>query len=186
MLEGPRATAAGKSVFFMKCKAMKKIKLLSVDAIKAIYEREMAKQGLPADCDETKLAEIVRNVEQIIPPGVAGKPSGARDSMPFYFLLFWMLVFSTAQAGPIPVPDLDQLKAYATAVTEEGLSLKALNYVQDTRKCPHVTALSYDREADRFYWQGPVTGKLISMDRERFFREIWSLYSDWCDQHNCD
>ena len=70
MLEGPRATAAGKSVFFMKCKAMEKIKLLSVDAIKAIYEREMAKQGLPADCDETKLAEIVRNVEQIIPPGV--------------------------------------------------------------------------------------------------------------------
>ena len=36
MLEGPRATAAGKSVFFMKCKAMEKIKLLSVDAIKAI------------------------------------------------------------------------------------------------------------------------------------------------------
>ena len=49
---------------------MKKIKLLSVDAIKAIYEREMAKKGLPADCDETKLAEIVRNVEKVIPPGV--------------------------------------------------------------------------------------------------------------------
>ena len=48
---------------------MKKIKLLSVDAIKAIYEREMAKKGLPADCDETKLAEIVRNVEKVIPPG---------------------------------------------------------------------------------------------------------------------
>lgn len=49
---------------------MKKIKLLSVDAIKAIYEREMAKKGLPADCDETKLAEIVRNVEKAISPGV--------------------------------------------------------------------------------------------------------------------
>ena len=49
---------------------MKKIRLLSVDAIKAIYEREMAKKGLPADCDETKLAEIVRNVEKVIPPGV--------------------------------------------------------------------------------------------------------------------
>jgi len=49
---------------------MKKIKLLSVDAIKAIYEREMAKKGLPADCDETKLAEIVRNVEKVISPGV--------------------------------------------------------------------------------------------------------------------
>ena len=49
---------------------MQKIKLLSVDAIKAIYEREMAKKGLPADCDETKLAEIVRNVEKVIPPGV--------------------------------------------------------------------------------------------------------------------
>jgi hypothetical protein len=49
---------------------MKKIKLLSVDAIKAIYEREMAKKGLPADCDETKLAEVVRNVEKVIPPGV--------------------------------------------------------------------------------------------------------------------
>ena len=55
---------------FIKCKAMKKIRLLSVDAIKAIYEREMAKKGLPADCDETKLAEIVRNVEKVIPPGV--------------------------------------------------------------------------------------------------------------------
>jgi hypothetical protein len=30
----------------------------------------MAKKGLPADCDETKLAEIVRNVEKVIPPGV--------------------------------------------------------------------------------------------------------------------
>jgi hypothetical protein len=49
---------------------MKRIKLLSVDAIKAIYEREMAEKGLPADCDEIKLKEIVRNVEQIIPPGV--------------------------------------------------------------------------------------------------------------------
>ena len=49
---------------------MKKIKLLSVDAIKAIYEREMAKKGLPAECDETKLAEIVRNVEKVISPGV--------------------------------------------------------------------------------------------------------------------
>jgi hypothetical protein len=49
---------------------MKKIRLLSVDAIKAIYEREMAKKGLPADCDETKLADIVRNVEKVIPPGV--------------------------------------------------------------------------------------------------------------------
>jgi hypothetical protein len=49
---------------------MKKMRLLSVDAIKAIYEREMAKKGLPADCDETKLAEIVRNVEKVIPPGV--------------------------------------------------------------------------------------------------------------------
>jgi hypothetical protein len=49
---------------------MKKIRLLSVDAIKAIYEREMAKKGLPAECDETKLAEIVRNVEKVIPPGV--------------------------------------------------------------------------------------------------------------------
>jgi len=49
---------------------MKKIKLLSIDAIKAIYEREMAKKGLPADCDETKLAEIVRNVEKVISPGV--------------------------------------------------------------------------------------------------------------------
>ena len=38
--------------------------------MKAIYEREMAKKGLPANCDEMKLAEIVRNVEKAIPPGV--------------------------------------------------------------------------------------------------------------------
>jgi hypothetical protein len=49
---------------------MEKIRLLSVDAIKAIYEREMAKKGLPADCDEAKIEEIVRQVALHIPPGV--------------------------------------------------------------------------------------------------------------------
>jgi hypothetical protein len=48
----------------------RKIRLLSVDAIKAIYEREMAKKGLSADCDETKLEAIVKNVEMKIPPDV--------------------------------------------------------------------------------------------------------------------
>jgi hypothetical protein len=48
----------------------KKIRLLSADAMKAIYEREMAKKGLPADCDEAKLEAIVKEVEMKIPPGV--------------------------------------------------------------------------------------------------------------------
>jgi hypothetical protein len=47
-----------------------KIRLLSADAIKAIYEREMAKKGLPADCDEAKLEAIVKNLEMKMPPGV--------------------------------------------------------------------------------------------------------------------
>ena len=47
-----------------------KIRLLSADAIKAIYEREMAKKGLPADCDEAKLEAIVKDVEMHVPPDV--------------------------------------------------------------------------------------------------------------------
>ena len=47
-----------------------KIRLLSADAMKAIHEREMAKNGLPADCDEAKLEAIVKNLEMKIPPDV--------------------------------------------------------------------------------------------------------------------
>jgi hypothetical protein len=105
--------------------------------------------------------------------------------MPFILLLLLMLAFGKAQAG-YPLPDTGTLKDYASAVTEEGFSLKAFNFVQDTLHRPHVTEVRYDIETDRFYWQGPVTGKPMSMDRERFMTKIWSPYSRWCDQHNCD
>jgi hypothetical protein len=65
-----RRVAVGNRRGSSNVKAMKKIRLLSVDAMKAIYEREMTRKGLPADCDEMKLAEIVRNLEKAIPPGV--------------------------------------------------------------------------------------------------------------------
>jgi hypothetical protein len=106
--------------------------------------------------------------------------------MPFVLLLFLMLAVRQAQAGPIPVPDTDDLKAYATGITDDGLSLKAFNYVQDLQRRPHVEEIRYEPETDRFYWKGPVTGKLMSMDRERFMSEIWSPYSHWCDLHSSD
>jgi hypothetical protein len=50
-----------------------KIRLLSVDAIKAIYEQEIAKKRITAkvaDCDEAKLQKIVAHMESLIPPDV--------------------------------------------------------------------------------------------------------------------
>jgi hypothetical protein len=100
-------------------------------------------------------------------------------------LLLLMLAVGKAQAG-YPVPDTEALKAYVAAVTEEGLSLKAFNYVQDLQRRPHVAEVRYDIDTTAFIWKGPVTGKPMSMDRERFMTEIWSPYSHWCDLHNCD
>jgi hypothetical protein len=47
-----------------------KIRLLSVDAIKAIYERELAREGLEGTCDEAKLQQIVKDLEGRIPPDI--------------------------------------------------------------------------------------------------------------------
>jgi len=47
-----------------------KIRLLSVDAIKAIYEREPAREGLEGTCDEAKLFQIVKDLEGKMPPGI--------------------------------------------------------------------------------------------------------------------
>jgi hypothetical protein len=47
-----------------------KIRLLSVDAINAIYEREPARQGLEGTCDEAKLQQIVKNLGGKIPPDI--------------------------------------------------------------------------------------------------------------------
>jgi hypothetical protein len=91
--------------------------------------------------------------------------------MPFVLFLLLMLAVGQAQAGPIPVPDTETLQAYAVGVTNDGLSLKAFNYVQDTLGRPHVEEVRY---------------KPMSMDRERFMTEIWSPYSHWCDLHNSD
>jgi hypothetical protein len=90
------------------------------------------------------------------------------------FLLLLLFAVGEAQAGPIPVPDTDDLKAYAVGVTEHGQSLKAFNFVQDSLYRPHLSAITYDPASDRFYWKGPVNGKSMSMDREQFFIEIWS------------
>jgi hypothetical protein len=77
-----------------------------------------------------------------------------------------------AQAGPIPVPDTDTLKAYAASVTQDGQSLAAFNYVQDTLGRPHVEEIRYDSDTDRLYWKGPRTGKEMSMDRERLKNRV--------------
>jgi hypothetical protein len=102
--------------------------------------------------------------------------------MPFVLLLLLMLGVRQAQAGPIPVPDTDDLKAYAASVTQEGQSLAAFNFVQDSLYRPHLSAITYDPASDRFYWKGPQTGKPMSMDREQFFTDIWGPYSLWSDQ----
>ena len=49
-----------------------KLRLLSVEAIKAIYERELTREGLDladAPCDEEALRQIVEAIEQALPPG---------------------------------------------------------------------------------------------------------------------
>jgi hypothetical protein len=67
-------------------------------------------------------------------------------------------------------------------VTKEGQSLAAFNFVQDRLYRPHLSAITYDPASDRFYWKEPLTGKPMSMDRERFFTEIWYPYLEWNDR----
>jgi hypothetical protein len=52
----------------------------------------------------------------------------------------------------------------------------AMNYLQSELKAPPVTEVLYDTWADRFYWQGPQTGKAMSMDQTRFTTEVWRPY----------
>jgi hypothetical protein len=48
-----------------------KIRLLSADAIKAIYEKELAREGgATGACDEAKLRKIVEELERLIPPDI--------------------------------------------------------------------------------------------------------------------
>jgi hypothetical protein len=103
--------------------------------------------------------------------------------MPLLPLFLFLLVTTHVQAGPIPVPDTDDLKGYALGITENGQSLTAFNFVQDTLHRPHIGEIRYDEQTDRFYWKGPVTGKEMSMDRERFMTKIWSPYCRWDDLH---
>jgi hypothetical protein len=106
--------------------------------------------------------------------------------MPFVLFLLLVLAVGQAQADPIPVPDTDDLKGYAVGVTENGQSLAAFNFVQDTLHRPHIAEIRYDSETDRFYWKGPRTGKPMSMDRARCTTEIFYPYYRWCDRHNSD
>ena len=51
-----------------------KIRLLSVEAMIAIYEEECRKRGLPfrrEDCDEEKLRGIVKRMKDLMPAGTA-------------------------------------------------------------------------------------------------------------------
>jgi len=104
-------------------------------------------------------------------------------------LLLWLLALTAPAKGGehrpslISLPDPDELKAYIASMSQDGFPLKAFNFVQDTRHQPHVAQVRYDIETDRFYWQGPRTGKEMSMDRERFMTQVWAPYTHWCELH---
>ena len=54
-----------------KTERPQKIRLLSADAIKAIYEKELAREGgATGACDEAKLRKIVEEMERLIPPDI--------------------------------------------------------------------------------------------------------------------
>jgi hypothetical protein len=107
--------------------------------------------------------------------------------MPLLLILLVLLSSLGVQAGDkrpslMSVLDPDELKACATSLTKEGQSLAAFNFIQDSLFRPHLSAVTYDPASDRFYWKEPMTGKLMSIDRDQFFTEIWEPYSLWSDR----
>jgi hypothetical protein len=55
---------------------------------------------------------------------------------------------------------------------EPSEATNAFNFLQDKLGKPHVKEVTYDPDADRFRWRGPVSGLRISMSREEFREEI--------------
>jgi hypothetical protein len=107
--------------------------------------------------------------------------------MPWLLILLVLLGSLGVQADDkrpslMSVPDPEELKAYTVSLTDEGQSLAAFNFAQDRLFRPHLSAVTFDPTSDRFYWKEPMTGKLMSIDREQFFKEIWGPYSLWQDR----
>jgi hypothetical protein len=84
-------------------------------------------------------------------------------------LLVLLLVAGTALAGTdqesdaIPFWRMQRLNA--TELAEKGPNgepseaTDAFNYLQDKLGKPHVKEVTYDPDADRFRWRGPVSGR---------------------------
>jgi hypothetical protein len=83
-----------------------------------------------------------------------------------------------------PLPDLPTEKANAAWLAQNGDATKAFNFLQDKLICPHVDQVRYDLASDLFRWHGPVTGKEMSMGRERFLTQIWYPYFVWGNFHS--
>jgi hypothetical protein len=103
-------------------------------------------------------------------------------------LLGLLLVAGTALAGrdqesdAIPFGRMQRLNA--TEFAEKGPNgepseaTDAFNYLQDQLGKPHVKGVTYDPDADRFRWRGPVSGRKMSMSREKFWEEICLPYAN--------
>jgi hypothetical protein len=97
-----------------------------------------------------------------------------------------LLVAGTALAGrdqesdAIPFWRMHRLNA--TELAEKGPNgqpseaTDAFNYLQDHLGKPHVKEVTYDPDADRFRWRGPMNGRRMSMSWEKFWEEVCLPY----------
>jgi hypothetical protein len=83
---------------------------------------------------------------------------------------------------PFPLGRMQRLNA--TELAEKGPNGEpseatgAFNYLQDKLGKPHVKEVTYDPDADRFRWRGPVSGRRMSMSREKFWEEVCLPYAN--------
>ncbi len=84
-------------------------------------------------------------------------------------------------------------------MVQSGEATEAFNFMQTTRTAaadykaiqegrpfverPHVDKVWYDSATQLFHWQGPATGKEMSMGRKQFMKEIWFPYFYWLWLH---
>jgi hypothetical protein len=99
-----------------------------------------------------------------------GKASVKCMSMRVFLFLFLLITAIQLQAAPASRPFAMAMADLVHDMTD------ALNYLQSELGRPPVAEVRYDGSTNRFYWQGPRTGKAMSMDAQRFLKEIYYPY----------
>jgi hypothetical protein len=95
------------------------------------------------------------------------------------FYLFVLLALAATDAPAGEPDDHHIFEAAMVDIALDGEMTDAMNHLQSELGRPPVAEVRYDVETDRMYWTGTKTGKAMSMDSEKFYKEIIIPFWIW-------